>query len=180
MIDPVTGWFEIHKIEDKKSMTVANIVEPEWFCRYPWPSQVTFDRGEEFMNKKFKRMLMEGYGIKKKPITTRNPQANAIVERIHQVLGNMLRIFNLEEEEEEDPWKGILSAVAFAVRSTIHTTMKKTPGQMVFKRDMILNITHQADWEMIKQRKQRLINKNNKIENKKEKIIITKKEKKSY
>ena len=49
---------------------------------------------------------MEDYGIKKKPITTRNPQANAIVERIHQVLGNMLRTFNLEEEEEEDPGKG--------------------------------------------------------------------------
>ena len=164
MIDPATGWFKIHKIEDKKSMTVANIVEQEWFCRYPWPSQVTFDRGGEFMNEEFKRMLMEDYGIKKKPITTRNPQANAIVERIHQVLGNMLRTFNLEEKEEEDPWKGILSAVAFAVRSTIHTTMKKTPGQMVFKRDMILNITHQADWKLIKQRKQKLIDKNNEME----------------
>ena len=86
------------------------------------------------MNEEFKRMLMEDYGIKKKPITTRNPQANAIVERIHQVLGNMLRTFNLEEEEEEeDPWKWILSAVTFAVRSTIHTTMKKTPGQLCLK-----------------------------------------------
>ena len=92
----------------------------------------------------------------------------------------MLRTFNLEEEEEEDPWKGILSVVAFAVRSTIHTTMKKTPGQMVFKRDMILNITHQADWEIIKQRKQRMINKNNKLENKKERIMNIRKEKKSY
>ena len=44
MIDPATGWFEIHKIEDKRSITVANIVEQEWFCRYPWPSQVIFDR----------------------------------------------------------------------------------------------------------------------------------------
>ena len=40
---------------------------------------------------------------------------------------------------------------------------------MVFKRDMILNITHQADWEMIKQRKQRLIDKNNEAENRKRK-----------
>ena len=132
------------------------------------------------MNEEFKRMLMEDYGIKKKPITTRNPQANAIVERIHQVLGNMLRTFNLEEEEEEDPWKGILSVVAFAVRSTIHTTMKKTPGQVVFKRHMILNITHQADWELIKQRRQRLIDKNNKMENKKGRITIIKKEKRSF
>ena len=36
---------------------------------------------------------------------------------------------------------------------------------MVFGRDMILNIQHQANWELIKQRKQRIIVKNNKQEN---------------
>ena len=33
------------------------------------------------------RMLREDYHIKKKMITTRNPQANSIVERAHQTLG---------------------------------------------------------------------------------------------
>ena len=37
-------------------------------------------------------MLVHDYGIKRKPITVRNPQANAIVERIHQVIANMVRI----------------------------------------------------------------------------------------
>ena len=115
------------------------------------------------------RSLTKDYGIKKKPITTRNPQANVIVERIHQVIGNMVRAFELEDSEEDDPWKGILSAVAFAVRSTLHSTLKKTPGQLVFGRDMILNIQHQADWEYIKQRKQNKINENNKRENSKRK-----------
>ena len=31
MIDPATGWFEVHQYDDKKSITVANIVEQEWF-----------------------------------------------------------------------------------------------------------------------------------------------------
>ena len=31
MIDPATGWFEIHQYDDKKSITIANIVEQEWF-----------------------------------------------------------------------------------------------------------------------------------------------------
>ena len=57
MIDPATGWFEIHEYDDKRSLTVANIAEQEWFCRYPWPTQVTFDRGSEFIRKDFQKMI---------------------------------------------------------------------------------------------------------------------------
>ena len=102
-------------------------------------------------------------------ISVRNLQANAMVERIHQVIANMIRTFELESNylDEEDPWKGILSATAFAVRLTYHTTLRKTPGQLVFGRDMIFNIQHIANWEYIRQNKQRLIEKNNKAENSK-------------
>ena len=167
MIDPATGWFEIHEYDDKRSITVANIAEQEWFSRYPWPTQVTFDRGSEFIGKDFEQMIKEDYGVKAKPITVRNPQANAIVERVHQVISNIIRTFELENNylDEDDPWKGILSATAFAIRSTLHTTSRMTPGQLVFGRDMIFNIQHKANWDYIKQRKQALINKNNEREN---------------
>ncbi len=169
MIDPATGWFEIHQYNDKRSITVANIAEQEWFSRYPWPTQVTYDRGSEFIGKDFQSMIKNDYGIKGKPITVRNPQANAIVERVHQVIGNIIRTFELESNylDEDDPWKGILSATAFAVRSTFHTSLQSTPGQLVFGRDMIFNIQHTANWEYIKQRKQRIIDLNNKRENSK-------------
>src|SRR5687767_7612144 len=167
MIDPASGWFEIHQYDNKKSITVANIAEQEWFSRYPWPTQVTFDRGSEFNGKDFQKMLVNDYGIKKKPITVRNPQANAVVERIHQVIANMVRTFELETNylDKDDPWKGVLSATAFAVRSIYYTTLKKTPGQLVFGRDMIFNIAHVANWELIHQNKQKLIDKNSKLEN---------------
>ena len=167
MIDPATGWFEIQQYDDKQSITVANIIEQEWFSRYPWPTQVTFDRGSEFIGQDFQKMIKEDYGVKAKPITVRNPQANAIVERVHQVIGNIIRTFELETNylDEVDPWKGILSATAFAVRSTFHTTLRNTPGQLVFGRDMILNIKHEANWEFIRERKQNIIEKNNKAEN---------------
>jgi hypothetical protein len=35
MINPATGWFEIKQYDDKKSITVANIVEQEWLTHYP-------------------------------------------------------------------------------------------------------------------------------------------------
>ena len=168
MIDPATGWFEIHQFDDKRSITIANIAEQEWLNRYPWPTQVTFDRGSEFIGHDFQEML-DDYGITKKPITVRNPQANAIIERIHQVVGNIIRTFELQENylDEDDPWKGILTATAFAVRATYHTTLQKTPGQLIFNRDMIFNVQHTANWELIRARKQRLIVKNNTNENKK-------------
>ena len=83
--------------DDKRSITVANIVETQWLSRYPWPTQVTLDRGSEFIGQDFKDMIKNDYGIKRKPITVRNPQANAIWERVHQVLGNMVRTFELED-----------------------------------------------------------------------------------
>ena len=106
-------------------------------------------------------MMTEDYGIKKKPITIRNPQANAIIERVHQTLGNILRTFELENNylDEKDPWLGILSATTFVIHSTYHTTTQASPGQLVFGRDMILNIKHIANWKAIKDRKTKIIQK---------------------
>jgi hypothetical protein len=47
--------------------------------------------------------------------------------------------------DEDDPWKGILAATAFAIRATYHTTLQKSPGQLVFGRDMIFNVQHTAN-----------------------------------
>ena len=166
MIDPATGWFELHQIPDTRSDTLANVVEQEWLCRYPWPSQITYDHHGSFIGKEFQSMI-DDYGIKRKPITVRNPQANAICERVHEVIGNIIRTFELQSNylDEDDPWKGILSATAFAIRCTYHTTLHSTPGQLVFGRDMIFNIQHAANWDIIRQHKQKMINQNNAREN---------------
>ena len=172
MIDPATGWFEMTEINTKRADVIANKLEQAWLTKYPWPTQVVLDRGTEFMAE-VTTMLQEDYGIKRKPITTRNPQANSILERAHQTIGNILRTFqvNKTELELEDPWKGILSAVIFAMRSTVHTTTQVTPMQLVFGRDAIMNLTFDANWQLIKQRKQAAIQKNNASENKKESNI---------
>ena len=171
MIDPVTGWFELHELPgDKKAHTVAQIVEKEWYARYPWPTQVIFDRGSEFMGHEFRDMIIHDYGSKAKSITPRNPQANAMLERIHQVVSNVLRGMQAQENpylDEKNPWKDILSAIVFAIRATYQTTLKQTPAQMVCNRDMIFNITHKVNWELIKKRKQEVIDRNNSRENSK-------------
>ena len=115
--------------------------------------------------------MREEFNQKVKAISVRNPQANTVLEIIHQTLGTMLKTFQVyarDDMDEQDPWSGILSAAMFALRSTYHTTLEATPMQLVFGRDAILPIFHQADWQYIKAKKQKLINLNNKRENAKQ------------
>ena len=169
MIDPATGWFEIVPYDDKRSMTVANLVEMTWLTRYPRPSTITIDRGGEFIGHPFREELCgKEYNIKIKMATTANPQANSIIERVHLTLANMVRTRDLQKSEDIDfDWQGVLAAAAYGIRSTYHTTLRATPGQLVFGRDMLFNIQHIADWRAIKQRRQEVINQNNRRENSK-------------
>ena len=98
-------------------------------------------------------MCHNDYGLKRKPKTTRNPQSNAIIERIHQTIENIIRTFDISNIVNNNPWSGILAATMFVVRATYHKTLQASPMELVFGRDAILNIKHVADWEDIWQRK---------------------------
>ena len=123
-----------------------------------------FDRGTEFMAE-FSKMFQKDYGLKSKPITTRNHRSNAIIERIHKTIVNIIRTFDVSNIVNNDPWYGILSATMFAVRSTYHTPLQASPTQLVFGRGAILNIKHVSNWEHILQHKYEQINRNNKRKN---------------
>lgn len=166
MIDPATSWFEMRQLETKKADEVANMVEQTWLTRYPMPEEITFDGGPEF-KAEFKKLVEEEYQIKARPSSVRNPQSNAIIERVHGTIGNMMRTIDMSNisNTDDDPFAGVVSAICWAVRSTYHTTLKATPGQLVFGRDMIFNIKHEADWQLIREQKLARIKENNAREN---------------
>ena len=46
---------------------------------------------------------------------------NAVLERNHQVLGNLVQNFNISTQiyvDEDDPWTGILAVAALVILST--------------------------------------------------------------
>jgi hypothetical protein len=107
--------------------------------------------------------------LKLKPVTTRNPQANAIIKHVHQTIGNIIRILNVQAMDSNDPWTGTLAAATFAAKATTHhaprTTLQAWPMQLVFGRDAILNVKHTQDWEHVRQRKQSQIDENDRLKN---------------
>jgi len=169
MIDPSTNYIELHNMPNKKSYTAARKFDAQWLCRYPRPIKCVYDNGNEFLGFEFKELL-ESYGIDPSPTTVRNPQANAILERVHQTINNHLRFLRTLDPKkimpDENPWENILQSISFAINSAVHSTTQMTPGQLVFSRDMILHTSHVANWEYIRLRKQSKINKNNERENK--------------
>ena len=92
-------------------------------------------------------MCQNNYDLKRKPITTRNTQSNAIIKRIDQTIGNIIRTFDVSDIVNNDLWSGILAATMFAARTTYHKTLQASTMQPVFGRYAILNINHVADWE---------------------------------
>ena len=181
MIDPATGWFEVVELPltdvvsekgdvsekfDKTSARISRLINQCWLSRYPRPRYVIYDNGSEF-KLHFER-LFDDFGVKRKPTTIRNPQANAILERIHGVLGNMMRTASLDMAETvtEDAVEYFLTDASWAIRSSHHTVLKASPGAAIFGRDMLFNIPFIADWEQIGLRRQARIIKDNKRHNK--------------
>ena len=148
MIDPATGWFEMAQVPNKKDAEIADITRKIWFTCYPLNQRIVFDCGTEIMAE-FAKICQNDYGLKSKPITTRNYQSNAIIEWIYQTVVNIIRTFDVSNIVNNNPWSGILAATMFSVRATYHTTLQASPMKLVFVQDAILNINHVADWEHI-------------------------------
>ncbi|KAE9043198.1 hypothetical protein PR002_g3477 [Phytophthora rubi] len=89
IIDTSTRLCELHPAIDASSDEAAYIFDRYWLCRYPRPTRIIYDQGTEF-KKEFVELL-ESYVIAMVPTTTRNPQANGVIERLHRVIGDKMR-----------------------------------------------------------------------------------------
>eukprot|EP00804_Cyclotella_cryptica_P025130 CCRYP_012980-RA/>CCRYP_012980-RA protein AED:0.39 eAED:0.39 QI:0/-1/0/1/-1/1/1/0/418 len=195
MIDPATSWFEIVELPvsqlqkldiptgtkgqrstdthvqeqqpyfDKTSATVGNLVNRTWFSRYPRSQYIIYNNGSEF--KLHFETLCESYGLKRKPTSVKNPQANAILERVHQTIMAMLRTAELDMADtiSESDIADFLTNAAWAVRSTYHTVLKTSPGAAIFGRDMLFDVPYIADWNKIGEYRQWQTDRNTRWEN---------------
>ena len=149
------------------STRISRLFDQVWLSRYPRPEKVLYDNGSEF--KKNFQPLLKDFAIKATCTSIKNPQSNAILERIHQVVGSMLKTKDLVniEFDELDMWSPILASVAYAIRCSHHSTLNTTHGQLVFGRDMLLDLKFETNYEQMWAKKQKRFKYNNIRENSK-------------
>jgi hypothetical protein len=123
IIDPEskTCWFEIVKAINKSATSIQDLFHNTWLAHYPKPQFIVFDNGDKF-KREFKQMcVQDNYGIIAKSTTSHSPQANAIIERVHKVVNDMLRSFDLEnnhenlEEQEDSPFDYFFQSTAWSL-----------------------------------------------------------------
>jgi len=154
MINPASSWFEVvelptitqlmtrmvngkeklieEEIFDKSSDQISQLVNKIWLCRYPPCRYLIYNNGSEF--KLHFETLCDSYGIKRTPTTIKNPQADAICERVHQVFGTMMRTSELDMADSVHPADidTFIDDSAWAICSTYHTVLKASPGAAIF------------------------------------------------
>jgi hypothetical protein len=96
-------------------------------------------------------------------LTSKNPQSNAICERMHQTVTNVLRtLVHTNPPQNTTQAREIiddaLATAMHAMWTTIATTLRSTPGALAFARDMFLNMPLIADWQAIARTREHHVN----------------------
>jgi hypothetical protein len=148
-------------IFDKSSNQIARLINKIWLRRYSRCHHLIYNNGSEF--KLHFETLCHSYGIKGKLTTIKSPQVNAICERIHQVLGTMMRTSEIDMAESVEPADidTFIDNAAWAIRSTYHTILKASPGAAIFGCNMLFNVPFIADWKQIGENRQHMTDRNN-------------------
>ena len=170
-IDPVTNLVEMIRLERKTASHVSQQFANVWLSRYPRPNKCIHDNGGEFIGWEFQHFLQQ-VGIEDKPTTSRNPQANAVCERMHQTVANILRTTLATQPpvnilQANQLVENALATAVHATRCAVTQSIGTSPGNLVFRRDMFIDLPLIADLVDIQQRRQLRIDENLRRQNRK-------------
>ena len=107
-------------------------------------------------------VLNKIHNIRSYITTAKNPQANLVCERIHQTIGNSLDVLATLQPPQDIEAAHHLVDTAIANTVFVHcftfsSTHSSTSGGLVFQRDMILEFSLLADFQIIREKHQQLI-----------------------
>ncbi len=104
---------------------------------------------DRFFNGYWKSLLSRMYAQPEK-----NQQSNAICERMHQTVTNVLKTLvhtnpPRNVTQARDIIDNALATAMHAMQTTIATILQSTTGALAFAQDMFLNLLLFADWQAI-------------------------------
>jgi transposase InsO family protein len=161
---------ELFCIDTPSAANAAWAFEMAWLFRYPHPVRVIHDQGNEFQGMDF-QILLQQYVIEDVPTSVQNPQANAVCEQMHQVVGNILRTLlhsnppaNLIDVRTMVEY--CLATASYSLHCTANRALGVSPGAVVFHRDMLIDGPYVANLLLLlREKRQAVIDDNLQREN---------------
>ncbi|KAG7300808.1 hypothetical protein JYU34_015143 [Plutella xylostella] len=124
----LTKYVEAYALDSKDAITVARAFVEGFILRYGIPKEIATDRGTEFLNSVLKEVcgLLK---ISKLTSTAYHHETIGSLENSHKTLNAFLRI---QTNNELKLWSTWVPYWCFSYNTTVHTSTKFTPYELVF------------------------------------------------
>jgi hypothetical protein len=174
-IDKALNLVKLICVDNETDKHIYDKFMQSWLCQYPCPVRCLHGKGGEFIGQNF-QWLLEIFSIKDVCSTSKNPQSNAICERMHQKVNNVLRTLVHTNSphnttQARDIIDDALATAMHAMQTTVATTLGSTPGYpdaLAFAQGMFLNVPLIADWQAIAHTREHHVNENLQCANRKQ------------
>lgn len=132
VLDHLTKYPLFMPLRNATALLTIDALEKHVFSVFNVPETLLSDRGSQFMCKQFKEFL-QLYGVKHLPTPTHSPQSNAS-ERLNQ---SIIQGIRLQIDDNHTQWDKGLNNIAFALRSSLHSSIGMSPHFALFGHEMV-------------------------------------------
>ncbi|KAK7930700.1 hypothetical protein WMY93_007095 [Mugilogobius chulae] len=126
MVDRTTRWPEVVPLCSTTSADVVRAFLSAWVARFGVPSDITSDRGPQFVSELWSGMA-HSLGVQVHRTVAYHPQANGLCERFHRSLKAALRAALVD-----DCWMDRLPWVLLGLRSAPKADLEASSAELVF------------------------------------------------
>ena len=118
IIDHFSKWVELFPMKNQEAITVAKCIM-EVIYKHGVPLKILTDQGVNFQSKLMGELyaLLDIHPLR---TTTYHPECDGQTERFNRTLESMISCFI---DENQKNWDQLLSGLAFAYRSSVHSTI---------------------------------------------------------
>jgi hypothetical protein len=135
-MDYFTKWACLAAVPKHDARICAKVLVEEVFCKIGIPAEIHSDQGREFISELFVECC-NIFQVNKTRTTPWRPQSDGMVERLNRTVGQMLRQYVSENQQDWDRW---LPLCGLAYNGSVHSSTGYTPFFLMFGRELRLPV----------------------------------------
>ena len=137
--DVFSKYVEATPMPDQKAETIRNALWSKWITKFGCPSYMLSDQGSN-VDGEVVQALCDEFNIKKRRTSGYHSQGNGFAERNIRSVRELFRTLLLDFELPQNQWERLLPSVIFSLNTTISSTTKCIPHEVLFGRKPVLPI----------------------------------------
>ena len=133
MVDHFSKWCEIAALKQANAPSIATTIFEQWCCRYGIMTQLHSD-GAQNVHGDIIKELCKLIGTVKSKSSRLHPQGDGMSEAMVKIVKNAVK---KQVDTHGRDWDAYLQSTAFAIRSSINSSTKFTPAELLIGENLV-------------------------------------------